>query len=173
MSLLRALLFSAALLLGQLVLGPALALDPLPAPSGPVLLTVVGRIALHNTADGKAEFDLAMLQALPKSSFATTTIWTDGMQAFEGVSVADLLARLGSDGTEIDAMATNDYEFRFPVSDAIDHGAIIAYAANGALLPDSNKGPLWIVYPYDQDPVLRTERFMSQSVWGLETMTLY
>ena len=173
MSLLRAALFSTVLLLGQLVLGPALALDPLPAPSGPVLLTVSGKIAVHNTADGKAAFDLSMLQALPKSGFSTTTIWTDGMQAFEGVKVADLLARLGSNGAEINAVASNDYEFRFPVSDAVDHGAIIAYAVNGAALPDSNKGPLWIVYPYDQDPILRTERFMSQSVWSLETMMLY
>lgn len=173
MTLLRTVLFSAVLLLSQLVLGPAFALDPLPAPSGPVLLTVSGKIAVHNTADGKAAFDLAMLQALPKSSFATTTIWTDGIQAFEGVSVADLLARLGSDAAEIYAVASNEYEFRFPVSDAIDHGAIIAYAANGAALPDSNKGPLWIVYPYDKDPMLRTERFMNQSVWNLEIITLY
>ena len=167
---LRAFFFSAFLLLG--LAGPAAALDPLPKPAGPVLLTVSGKIALGNTPGGRAEFDLAMLQSLPKSRITTSTIWTDGMQSFEGVLVSDLLARLGAQAAQINATAANDYEIRFPVSDATDHGALIAYAANGAPLPPQNKGPLWIVYPYDQDEALRTERFLSQSIWNLETMTL-
>ncbi|WP_374654143.1 molybdopterin-dependent oxidoreductase [Dongia sp.] len=171
MPLLRAITIGAVLLLGLSV--PALALDPLPAPQGPVLLTVAGKIAIGNTPGGRAEFDLDMLRALPRSGFATSTIWTDGVQRFEGVLVADLLARLGATASEIDATAANDYEIRFPAADATEHGALIAYAANGAPLPDDNKGPLWIVYPYDRDEALRSERFISQSVWSLETMTVY
>jgi hypothetical protein len=154
-------------------LSPAAAVEPLPAPTGPVILVLDGKLDLHNTADGKAAFDLAMLQALPKSGFSTTTIWTDGMQNFEGVKIADLLARLGASPTEIHALATNDYEIRIPIGDAVDHGAIIAYAQNGAAIPLNNKGPLWIVYPYDQDSELSNERFLSQSVWSLDHMTLY
>lgn len=169
----RAALISAVLMLGQISLAPAFALDPLPAPTGAVILTVDGKIAVHNTADSKAEFDMAMLQALPHSGFKTGTIWTDGVQNFEGVSIADLLARLGTDGTEIRAFAANDYEIRFPVEDATLHGGIIAYAINGAPLPVTNKGPLWIVYPFDRDPSLQVERFQGESVWNLEAMTLY
>jgi hypothetical protein len=169
---LHAALISAVFLLGQIFLTPAYALDPLPAPTGKIILTLDGRIALHNTADGKAAFDLAMLQALPVTRFRTSTIWTDGVQAFEGVSIANLLARVGSEGSEIQAVAANDYEIRFPVSDASDHGGLIAYQINGSLLPVSNKGPLWIVYPFDRDPDLQTERFQGESVWSLETMTL-
>jgi hypothetical protein len=154
-------------------LWPAAAVEPLPAPTGAVILTLEGKLETHNTADGKAAFDLAMLQALPKSSFATTTIWTDGMQTFEGVSVADLMARLGAKPAEINAIATNDYEIRFPASDALEHGAIIAYSHNGAPLPLDNKGPLWIVYPYDRDVALSNERFLSQSVWSLDHVMLY
>jgi hypothetical protein len=152
---------------------PAAALEPLPAPTGDVILTLEGKFEAHNTADGKAAFDLAMLRALPKSGFATTTIWTDGMQTFEGVSVVDLLARIGATPAEIHAIATNDYEIRFPSGDALQHGAIVAYAQNGAEIPVSNKGPLWIVYPYDSDAELSNERFLSQSVWSLDHMTLY
>lgn len=154
-------------------LAPAAAIDPLPAPSGPVILVIDGKLDTHNTADGKAAFDLAMLKALPKTSFATTTIWTDGMQTFEGVAIADLMARLAVKPAEIDAQATNDYEIRFAAGDALDHGAIIAYAQNGAAIPPDNKGPLWIVYPYDREADLSNERFLSQSVWSLDHMTLY
>jgi hypothetical protein len=169
---LRAVLISAVILLGQLVLAPSMALEPLPSPSGPVILTIDGAIDVSNTEDGKAAFDLAMLEALPRSSFTTTTIWTDGPQTFEGASITDLMARLGSKAGEINAIATNDYEIRFPVSDARDHAGLIAYRANGALLPPGNKGPLWIVFPFDSDPLLQTERFQSESIWSLATMTL-
>ncbi len=168
---LRAAVIAAVLLLAGLV--PAAAVEPLPAPTGPVILVLDGKLDLHNTADGKAAFDLAMLQALPKSSFTTTTIWTDGKQSFEGVKIADLLARLGATPAELNALATNDYEIRFPAGDALDHGAIIAYAQNGVAIPLNNKGPLWIVYPYDADSMLSNERFLSQSVWSLDHVTLY
>ena len=177
MTLLRAGLISAVMLLGlaiwQGALQRAMALEPLPAPTGPVILTVDGRIAVHNTDTNKAAFDLAMLEALPQSSFKTTTIWTDGVQEFIGVSVADLLARLGSDATQINALASNDYEIRFPVSDVREHGGIIAYRANGAVLPPGNKGPLWIVFPFNADPALESERFQGESIWNLATMTLH
>ena len=168
--------FRAAVLAAFLVLTgvvPAGAIEPLPAPTGPVVLVLDGKLDTHNTADGKAAFDLAMLQALPKTGFTTTTIWTDGSQTFEGVKIADLLSRLGAKPAELNALATNDYEIRFPAADALDHGAIIAYAQNGAAIPLDNKGPLWIVYPYDQDAELANERYLSQSVWSLDHMTLY
>jgi len=168
----RAALISAVILLVCGAAPLAQALEPLPVPDGPVILTVDGRIGVSNTQDGKAAFDLAMLESLPRNGFATTTMWTDGPQRFEGVSVADLLARLGAGASEINAVATNDYEIRFPVSDATDHGGLIAYRANGALMPPGNKGPLWIVFPYDSDPLLQSERFQSQSIWSLATMTL-
>ena len=56
----------------------------------------------------------------------------------------------------MNAVASNDYEIRFAARDAIDNGALIAYAANGAPLPPDNKGPLWIVYPYDSAVMLQS-----------------
>ncbi|MDY0872164.1 molybdopterin-dependent oxidoreductase [Dongia rigui] len=171
MALGRAAIIAAFILLAGLP--PAAAVEPLPAPTGPVVLVLEGTLDAHNTIDGKAAFDMAMLQALPKTAFNTTTIWTDGLQTFEGVKIADLMARLGAKPAEFNALATNDYEMSFPASDALDHGAIIAYAQNGAAIPLDNKGPLWIVYPYDQDAELANDRYLSQSVWSLDHMTLY
>lgn len=145
--------------------------NPLPSPSGPVILTVDGAIAHSNTEDGKASLDLAMLQGLPARSIETTTPWTEGKQAFVGVSVSDLLAHLGASGARIHAIASNQYEVTFPVGDVTDHGAIIAYQQNGgSLAPD--KGPLWIVYDYDSDPALLGDRFQNASIWNLVSLTL-
>ena len=41
-------------------------------------------------AEETHSFTLSDLKSMPVSSFETTTIWTDGTQAFEGVSLKDL-----------------------------------------------------------------------------------
>ena len=61
-------------------------------PEGKVVLTITGRITETN-ADGAAEFDLAMLEAIGMKSFTTTTPWFDGPVTFEGVPMATLLNR--------------------------------------------------------------------------------
>lgn len=155
-----------------LFLLPAWALEPLPAPSGKVVLVIDGKITNTNAPGNKALLDLALLQSLTRRKFTTTTVWTDGPQTFEGVVIADLLQRLGATGNEIHAYASNDYEITFSRADPVAHGAIIADSLNGAPLPEDNKGPLWIVYPFDDDPLLRSERFQSQAVWSLETLTI-
>lgn len=147
------------------------AANPLPSPSGPVILSVDGTIANSNSEDGKANLDLAMLQGLPARSIETTTPWTEGKQTFVGVSLADLLAHLGASGDRVHAFASNQYEVTFAVTDVTEHGGIIAYQQNGAALtPD--KGPLWIVFDYDSDAMLLGERFQNASVWNLVSLTL-
>lgn len=145
--------------------------DPLGAPTGAVVLTIAGQIQNSNADQGQAAFDLAMLEALPAQSFETTTPWTDGKQKFTGVALKDLLATLGASGARAHAVATNQYEVTFPLSDVTDHGGIIAYRQNDAALP-ADKGPLWIVFPYDNDPKLLEDRFQSASIWNLASLTI-
>ncbi|MBL8707664.1 MAG: molybdopterin-dependent oxidoreductase, partial [Rhodospirillaceae bacterium] len=134
--------------------------------------TVAGRIAHTNAPDGEARLDLAQLQALPSRTIETTTPWTKGVQSFTGVAVAELLRHLGADGARLHATATNAYEVDFPVTDATNHDGIIAYLHNGAPLA-ADKGPLWIVFPYDSDPALLGDRFRNASIWNLATLTLH
>ncbi|MFC2966647.1 molybdopterin-dependent oxidoreductase [Acidimangrovimonas pyrenivorans] len=135
-------------------------------PAGPVVLTVEG------VGDGPMHFDLAMLKALPHRSFTTHTIWTSGEQRFEGVLLRDFLDRIGVERGELVVRAANDYSIAIPISDATDPGPIIAYARNGAPMSLRDKGPLWLVYPYDADPAWRTEVVYSRSIWQLDHMTI-
>lgn len=135
-------------------------------PSGPVVLTVSGKIA-SPAGGAAAEFDMAMLEALPKTSFTTSSPWTDGGVAFEGVAVKDLVAAVGATGATLTARALNDYSASFPVGEAVSSGAIIAYKMNGAYMSIRDKGPLWIVYPFDDRPELKTETNYAHCVWQL------
>jgi hypothetical protein len=149
------------------VMAVAAAPQALPAPAGDVVLTVSGAIAVEN-APGLAQFDLAMLEQLGVETLRTTTIWTDGEQEFRGVPLHRLLDRLGVTHGRLEARAINDYAAEVPVSDAVEGGPIIAWMRNGASMTVRDKGPLWIIYPYDARRDYRTEIHYSRSVWQLE-----
>ncbi len=65
----------ALLLAFTAILGSASA-GTLGQPAGAVILSVKGKIAVTNNGD-TADFDMAMLEALPRTSFKTSTPWTD------------------------------------------------------------------------------------------------
>ena len=143
---------------------PASALEPA---EGPVVLTVTGAITQTN-AEGAAKLDLALLSAMGSVVVETTTIWTDGVQTFEGVELATLLAALGAEGTVLRAIAHNDYAVDIPVSDAVAGGPVVAYLRNGAAMSMRDKGPLWVIYPYDSTPEYQSELIYSRSIWQLD-----
>jgi hypothetical protein len=152
------------------LLGAPAAAQELSKPSGDVILTIDGSIAATNT-DGAADFDLQMLEAMPKVTISTSTPWTAGTTVFEGVLLKDLLAATGADGASLTAVALNDYAVPLPVSDA-DEGAVVAYRMDGEYMPVRAKGPLWIMFPFDDRPELKTEAAYSRCVWQLRRITV-
>ena len=138
---------------------PALAEEP--------VLTVSGSVAASDSGETWT-FDMAELMAMPSESFETTTIWTEGVQTFEGVSLGVLLEHVGADGAELNAVALNDYAVSIPTADAVEGGPIIAYSQNGEEMSGRNKGPLWIVYPYDGNEEYKSEEYYSRSIWQLD-----
>ncbi|OJH43485.1 oxidoreductase [Paracoccus sp. SM22M-07] len=120
------------------------------------------------TADGSREYDLEALQALPQTSFVTTTLWTEGEQEFTGVLLSDLLADAGITEGRILATAINDYAVEIPLDEIDDIAPIVAYHLNGETMSVRDKGPLWIVYPYDMSVEYQTEINYSRSIWQLD-----
>lgn len=138
-------------------------------PEGKVVLTITGRIKETN-AEGAAEFDIAMLEAIGVKSFTTTTPWYSGPVTFEGVPMAALLDRIGASGETITARALNDYSTDIPIEDFKKYNVLLALKRDGAYMPVKDKGPLFIVYPYDSDPELKHQRFYSRSAWQVARM---
>jgi len=135
--------------------------------SDDVVLTVTGDTAPSEQGDVWT-FNLNALQMLPETTFETTTIWTDGVQAFEGISLADLMSHVGARQGEILAVALNDYAVKIPTSDAVKGGAIIAYRRGGAEMSIRDRGPLWVVYPFDGNEKYKSEEYYSRSIWQLD-----
>ena len=146
-----------------LAAGPAAAM-PMPKPTGPVLLTITG--AINNAdADGKAEFDMAMLDALPQKETTTLTPWYDGETTFTGPLATALLDAVGAHGATILVTAINDYSADLPMSDLSDDPVIFATRINGEVMSVRDKGPIFVIYPFSENPDLYNEAYFGKSVW--------
>ncbi|AJY47326.1 oxidoreductase [Martelella endophytica] len=153
-----------------LISSPAALADDLPTPGDRVILTVSGKLGVTNTEEGTAAFDLAMLDALPQASFETATIWTDGVARFSGVELSALLEAVAAEGTELLMTALNDYAIELPASEAIPGGPILATRVDGNPLSVRDKGPIWLIYPFDDNPSYKTEVTYSRSIWQLKSI---
>lgn len=140
-------------------------------PTGPVVLTVSGAIA-HTNQEDKALFDLEMLRKLETHEVVTSTIWTEGVHSFRGVSLGVLLEHLGAHGTAIEARALNDYAVEIPLSEIADGAPLIAFEMDGSVMSRREKGPLWVIYPFDDGPQYRSEVIFSRSIWQLDRIAV-
>lgn len=143
------------------------AADPLQQPSGPVILTIEGAISHTNSGDA-AVFDRDMLEQLPQRLIRTHTPWTDGANDFEGPLGRALLEVVGASGEMLEVTALNDYSATVPVADFFSHDVILAMKMNGEYMRVRDKGPLFIVYPFDSDSELTSDVIHYRSVWQIK-----
>ncbi|WP_299996489.1 molybdopterin-dependent oxidoreductase [uncultured Cedecea sp.] len=145
--------------------------DEFSKPEGKVLLTLSGNIENTNEA-GKAVFDLASLEKLGMVSFQTTSPWYDGRTTFEGISLQKLMDYVGAKGSVVKVTALNDYTTEIPLSDFKKYNVILALKVNGKYMRVRDKGPLFVVYPYDSIPELNNQIYYSRSAWQVSKMSI-
>jgi len=144
----------------------AFAVMALDKPEGRVILTISGTITQANVG-ANAEFDMKMLEKLPQKTFTVQTPWYATPVSFTGPLLRDVLAAAGAKGNKIVATALNDYKTDIPFDDAVKFDTIVARLMNDKPMPVREKGPLFIVYPFDTKPELRTEIYYNRSAWQL------
>jgi hypothetical protein len=139
-----------------------------PAKAEPIL-EVSGDIENTN-APGVAAFDREMLEQLGLETVTTTTPWHSGVVRFEGVSLAKLMATVGARGKTVRAIALNDYTTMIPVEDFARFGTILAMKRDGQYMPVRDKGPLFVIYPYDKDSSLKSQMYYARSAWQVKRL---
>lgn len=154
------------LLAGLSISGAAFALD---APKERAILSITGKIAEKNAGD-KARFDMKMIEALPQHSFTTRTPWFDRPVKFTGPLLADVLAAVKASGSQISAVAINDYKISIPVEDTTQYKLLVARLIDDKAIPVREKGPLFVVYNFDSATELRTSIYYERSIWQLKAL---
>lgn len=143
----------------------------LSAPQGKTILSVSGKIGAKNKGE-TAVFDMAMIEALPQHSFTTRTPWYDKPVKFTGPLLADVLAAVKASGTTLSAVAINDYKINIPMQDVSQHGILMARLMDDKPIPVRSKGPLFVVYPFDNAAELRNSVYYERSIWQLKALDL-
>jgi hypothetical protein len=141
-------------------------LDP---PQGRVILTISGEIDAANTGD-TATFDLAMLDAMTSRTTVAETPWYDETHAFEGALLSEVVAAVGAQGHDLRVTAVNGYEAVIPAADIAQFPIILATRIDGKTISVRDRGPVFIVYPFDLGPQVRNERYFARSVWQVVSM---
>ncbi|MBD2747458.1 molybdopterin-dependent oxidoreductase [Microvirga sp. BT688] len=153
----------AALLALTAFVGAAYAAS-LAMPTDRPILTISGKISVTNK-DNTAQFDRQMLESMGLVTIETTTPWHEGKVKFEGVPMDKLMKLVGANGQRVVVVALNDYSTEIPMADFGKYNAILAIKRNGEYMPVRDKGPLFIIYPYDSNPDLQTQTYYARSAW--------
>lgn len=141
----------------------------LQAPAGPVVLSIGGHVQRTNHGD-RAALDMAMIEALAQRSLTTKTPWFKGPRKFTGPLLRDVLDLVGAQGATLRIAALNDYRIDVPSDDARHFDVVLARMIDGKPIAVRDKGPLFMIYPFDSDATLRSPLYYSRSVWQLKSI---
>ena len=138
-------------------------------PGGPVVLTVSGK-AVEAQRTGPVLFDLAALERLPQTSATIPTPWYTLPRKFTGPLLRDVLAAAGQRGNLVRAVALNDYRVDIPFDDIQRYDVLLARLLDDKPMAVRDRGPLFIIYPFHQHPILRTPLYFSRCAWQLKAI---
>ncbi len=156
-------MFARRNILGGLAAGLLACASALPALADRTLLSVSGDIGV----EAPATFSDAELSALTQNAFSTGTIWTEGVKTFGGPTLQALLDAVEAGPGDLELVAANNYKVLLPREAIEETVPIIANRIDGEAFGIRDKGPLWVVFPFDADPRYQNEEIYAFSIWQL------
>ena len=128
---------------------------------------------LFDTVQSSAQAtDMAMLERMPQRDVVTRTPWYEGARKFTGPLLRDVLKAGGAKGKTLKAIALNDYSVDIPFDDAFKFDVVLARLLDGKPMAVRDKGPLFIIYPFDDRTDLRTPQYFARCAWQLRTLEI-
>ena len=133
------------------------------------LLTVSGLIGrVNNETAHTYDFSEAEFLKLATTSITTGTPWTP-TSVFVGPLVVDVMAVAGVTSGTLIFKALDDYSAPIPWDDLVRFGVILAHSKDGQRLNTKRWGPLWTIYPRDQNPAALTGPIAeSRFIWQVD-----
>ncbi|MCB8838976.1 hypothetical protein [Aurantimonas sp. VKM B-3413] len=125
--------------------------------------------------DGRtAKFSRLDLAQLPQTRFVTAAPFLKTPTPLEGPSVSQLLRAFDPDRTfhRIEIVALDSYLVSADISQLEADGAILAIRQDGAFLPIAEKGPAYLVFPFDDRPSLKDKSHYGLCIWQISQIRL-
>jgi hypothetical protein len=123
--------------------------DSVPPPTGDVVLTITGKISVHNVGD-RLDLDMNTLERLDQVSYATNDAGIRRRATYRGILLKQVLdlAGIAKDATTLQATALDDYQTELPLT-VLQWPVMLATFRDGVRMAKVDKGPMEIVFPYD------------------------
>jgi hypothetical protein len=134
-----------------------------------VILTVSGNVGKPNDGE-KRTFTMQQLEQLPQVTFTTSTPWYPKPVTMTGPLLRTVLEAAGAKGNKLTAVALDNYKVEIPFEDAAAQQVIVARLMDGKPMAIRNRGPLFIIYPFDSSKELQTEKYYFRSAWQLSQL---
>lgn len=133
--------------------------------TGLVVLTVSGRLRVGSSV----HFDMNALAAMPQKDIVSATPWYSRARGFTGPLLREVLATAGAheQATRLRLTALNDYRVEIPMDDVRRYDVILARLRDGEPMAVRDKGPLFVMYPFDGHPELQGAVHYSRAIWQL------
>ena len=132
-----------------------------------------GKVVLNLINEGRnIKLSMADIKALPQHTFFSKSPWYQGRIKMTGPLIRDVLFKYKIKGEIIEAQALDDYKTKIPISDVFKYNIVLAHTSNDFPLTVKTKGPLWVVYPFDDNPELQAYKHYERSIWQLKTFTI-
>lgn len=120
----------------------------------------------------RVEFTLDALEELDQARITTRTPWHAEPRTYEGPFLAKVVEAAGFQGKDLVVSALNDYQATIPMSEARTYGVVLATRVDGRRMSVREYGPLFIMYPLDDNPELKTDRHYARCVWQVSSIEI-
>jgi hypothetical protein len=95
--------------------------------------------------------------------------WIEKTTTYTGVKLSGILEKYKITNEWLRMTALDDYSIELPIVDA-DKGAFIAYLIEGKQIEIRDKGPLWLLYPVNENRALDIDIYNNRSIWQLKAI---
>ena len=138
-------------------------------PESRPILRVSGNIKVSK--DGTtAFFDYAQLKTFKQHELKAKRPWFDDERTHTGPLLKDVLDFLQAKEANLKVIAHNSYTNEIPYEDIRDIDILLAIDKDGMPMRVRDKGPVYITYPFEDNPELQDERYYGRSVWMLKSI---
>ncbi|WP_375055849.1 molybdopterin-binding protein [Zobellella sp. DQSA1] len=141
----------------------------------PVVLTIFGNIQLDGRHYEQLDYTLSELQALPQADITTTHPWVQEPRHYRGPELVAILTGLFGH-TRIKTLyleALNGFSVAVDWQTVAPFHPILAWQEDGRVMGRRDKGPLWLMLPFDQVPELQQADFLHFMAWQLRHVRVH
>jgi hypothetical protein len=147
--------------------------DPIPAPTGEVILTITGNVSVTNVGD-TLQLDMPTLERLGLVKYQVLDPYLREETVFTGLLMSDLASVLGVTEPEevFQVVALDDYRVDLTLADLQRWPILLATRNSDEYMTIENSGPTRIIFPYNTYPELDPVKYNDFWIWNIASINV-